>query len=96
MADTHYVPVSEQRYARILQTLENHPAPLDWNRAGVTMLADSLDTLADSTGELGKNDTPIVMAVDLLLGLAINLRSAVRFNPPQIAARLASFVRRDL
>ena len=91
----HYVPVSEQRYARILETLEQAPDPQDWNHLRVCALADTLDALANSTDQLGPDDTPIVMDVNLLRTQADDLRHRDTINPPQLAARLASYVRRE-
>ena len=95
MADTHYVPVSEQRYARILQVLENHPDPLGWDRAMMCRLSGNIDGLVSSANNLGPGETPIAMAVHDLLTLADALFFASTINPPQIAAQLASYVRRD-
>ena len=93
MVDVHYVPVSGQRYARILQILEQAPDPLDWNHTKVCALADDLYALA--TDRPGVGETPLPMAVDLLRKQAADLRGRDTINPPQLAARLASYVQRD-
>ena len=95
MADTHYVPVSEQRYARILQALEDYPDPLVWDRALTSKLSRNIHGLIDSANNLGPGDTPIAMAVDDLRALAEGIFVAGTINPPQIAAKIASYVRRD-
>ena len=89
----HYVPVSEQLYARIIETLEQRPDPADWTPSLCSGIADDLAMLANSFN-MDPGTTPIVMAVDRVRSVAISLRSVGTINPPKLAACLASFVQR--
>ena len=60
----HYVPVIEQRYAQIIQDLEQHPARNQWSRRDRQRLSSQLLELTISGPGSGPGDTLIPMAVD--------------------------------
>ena len=66
----HYVPVIEQRYAQIIQELEQHPARNQWSRKDRRQLSANLKVLASSGVQAVPGDTVIAMAVDLLRDVA--------------------------
>ena len=88
----HYLPVVEQRYARIIEELRNHPARSQWSEADRAKLALGISALANSTDEVEPNDTTIAMAVDLLREVASWLPAAVGFSPHGLISLLQSYV----
>ena len=90
----HYVPVSEQRYARVLQALEGY-AHAPWRHPQWCAIADDIYGIASSTDQLGPGDTPIPMDVDALRDLAKWMQSHDgTVNAVQVAVRIASAVQR--
>ena len=88
----HYVPVVEQRYAEILQGLEQHPARNQWSRADRATLSTNLYALVNSTHQAGLGDTMIPMAVDRVRDVATWLPGAVGFSPADLIELLESYV----
>ena len=88
----HYVPVVEQRYAEILQDLEQHPARNQWSRSDRVILATNLHALVNSTYEDGPGSTLIPMAVDHVRDVAAWLPGAVGFSPADLIELLESYV----
>ena len=88
----HYVPVSEQRYAEILQDLEQHPARNQWSRTDRHLLAGHISALVESAHNLGPGDVPIPMAVDRLLDVTLWLPAASWLLPSDLVALLESYV----
>ena len=88
----HYVPVVEQRYAEIIQNLEQHPARNQWSRADRTRLANALSKLDPKLCPIGPGDTVIPMAVDLVRDVAAWLHSAAGFSPADLIDLLKSYV----
>ena len=58
-SDIRYLPVSEQRYARMIQVLEQHPSARQWGRVDRTKLRDELYGLVNSADQIGPWDTVI-------------------------------------
>ena len=87
----HYVPVVEQRYAEIIQDLEQHPARNQWSRADRGALADAILLLASSSGG-GEGDSFIPMAVDRLREVVNWLPGAGWLLPSDLIALLESYV----
>ena len=58
-------------------------------------LSDNIDGLIYSANNLGPGDTPIAMAWMIFGRWQTNYLSRDTINPPQIAAKIASYVRRD-
>ena len=88
----HYVPVVEQRYAEIVQNLEQHPARNQWSRLDRERLGSSLTFLMHSGESSGPNDTLIPMAIDLVHEVADWIPGAVGFFPYDLIALLGSYV----
>ena len=88
----HYLPLSEQRYARIIQILEQHPARNLWSRADRMNLGSDIMALANSANEGGPGTDQITMAANQLLEVADWLPGAVGFSPPDLIDLLRSYV----
>ena len=88
----HYVPVSEQRYAEIIQDLEQHPARNQWSSADRYTLARHISELVYSAHNLGPGDIPIPMAVDRLLDVTQWLPGASWLLPSDFIALLESYI----
>ena len=88
----HYVPVVEQRYAEIIENLEQHPARNQWSRKDRERLSSDLWTLAISGPQSGPGDTLIPMAVDRVREVAHWLPGAVGFSPSDLVDLLKSYV----
>ena len=88
----HYVPVSEQRYAEIVQYLKQHPARNQWSHADRLSLAAKLTALVESEHNLGPRDQTIPMAVDLLREVVGWLPGGVGFNPHELRELIESYV----
>ena len=86
----HYVPVVEQRYAEIIQNLEQHPARNQWSRADRSNLSRNIFALAYDQG--GPGDRMIPMAVDRLHDVALWLPDAGWLLPSDLIALLESYV----
>ena len=88
----HYVPVVEQRYAEIIQNLEQHPARNQWSRYDRIHLARALNKLDPRSVPIVAGDTLIPMAVDRLSDVAYWLPSAAGFSPSDLIELLKSYV----
>ena len=88
----HYVPVVEQRYAEIIQDLEQHPARNQWSRADRYALARNITELTNSTTNLGPGETTIPMAVDRLRDVVQWLPHAAGFSPSDLIELIKSYV----
>ena len=88
----HYVPVSEQRYAEILENLDQHPARNQWSRDDRVRLAANIEALANSANEAGPGTKTIPLAVDLLREVSDWLPAAVGFSPRDLKDLLMSYV----
>lgn len=88
----HYVPVSEQRYAEIIENLDQHPGRNQWSRQDRQALANAIDRLAISDQQEVAGDTMIPMAVDLVSEVADWLPTAVGFYPRDLTRLLMSYV----
>ena len=86
----HYVPVSEQRYARIIQILKQHPYRNQWGRDERQRLASDIEALAQSF-DFDPGTQAIPMAVDRLREVADWLPGAVGFSPSDLEALLESY-----
>ena len=88
----HYVPVVEQRYAEIIQDLEEHPARNQWSRGDRKRLSAKLIHLATSGPEAGPGATLIPMAVDRVRDVAGWIQDAPGFSPAGLVDLLKSYV----
>ena len=88
----HYVPVSEQYYARLIEELDGHPFANQWSRADRHHFAADLYKLAESGDEAGPNTTMIPMAVDRVRDVADWLPGAIGFMPFYLVRLLNSYV----
>ena len=88
----HYVPVIEQRYAEIIQDLDQHPARNQWSRADRERLSGNLKALTISGPESGPGETLIPMAVDRVLDVANWIPEAAGFSPSDLIDLLKSYV----
>ena len=88
----HYVPVIEQRYAEIIQNLEQHPARNQWSRFDRQGLASNLMELIVSGPQAGPGATMIPIAVDLVRVLAQRIRNVAGFSPADVTKLLTSYV----
>ena len=90
----HYVPVVEQRYAEIIQDLQQHPARNQWSGADRSRLSGHITSLATDPG--GSGSTMIPMAVDRLIDVAGWLLDASGFSPPDLIDLLKSYVQPEV
>ena len=90
----HYVPVVEQRYAEIIQNLEQHPAKNQWSQGDRKRLSSNLIVLIASGAQSGPGDTLIPMAVDKLRDTAAWIKEAdvQGFSPASVIGMLKSYV----
>ena len=88
----HYVPVVEQRYAEIIENLEQHPARNQWSLEDRRRLSVSLTTLANSSYQAGPGETLIPMAIDRVREVAAWVTGAVGFSPTVLIDLLKSYV----
>ena len=91
----HYVPVSEQYYARLIEELDGHPYSNQWSRADRCHFASDLNMLAESGDEAGPDSTLIPIAVDRIRDVADWLPGAVGFSPLDLKDLLMSYVQED-
>ena len=88
----HYVPVVEQRYAEIIQNLEQHPARNQWSRSDRAALSIKFRALVNSVNQGGPGATLIPMAIDRVRDVADWLPGAVGFSPSDLIELLKSYV----
>ena len=92
----HYVPVAEQRYAEVIQNLEQHPARNQWSRSDRISLAIDLGKLDPSNVPIVAGDTLIPMDIarvhDLRDWLLFKVQDGLGYEPADLIDLLKSYV----